>query len=233
MPQVLGLVVVCSLCCVHAPRARADEATSAQLGAPGQWLLDGSVGGSYELRVMQQDGGQRPVFHDVEHLSIWLAPAALRFVAPSFAVGASLLLGKDHQSREDGLELDELSCGANVLLAYHVPFTPRVFLLPRLAAGVSYAERNLRLPTVSPFGGGLDPRFAFVPNRTYYVALAGDLSVVHATLSIPLSFSVAQGVFIGVGPYVRARYALEGVLSVGAPDWAVAFGIESIIGTWL
>ena len=222
-----------SLCCAHATSAHADEAASEPLGAPGQWLLDGSLGGSYELRGMRQDGGQRPTFHDVERLSIWLAPAALHFIAPSFALGASLLITKDHQSRNDGLELDELGYGANVLLAYHIPFTPHVFLLPRLALGVSFVEKNLRMPVMSPFGFGNFDRYAYIANRTYYAALAGDLSVVHATLSIPFSVSVTEGVFLGIGPYARARYALEGVLTVGAPDWEVAFGVESIIGTWL
>jgi hypothetical protein len=230
---LLGLALLGTVCCAHASGARTDEGPSTRLGAPGQWLLDGSVGGSYELRNMRQHGGQHPVVHDVEHVSVWLAPAALHFVAPSFALGASLLMAMDRQSRDDGLKLDELGYGANVLLAYHVPLTARVFLLPRLALGASYVTKDMSMPATSPFGFGNVDRFGYIPNRTYYAALAGDLSVAHATLSIPVSVSVAEGVFLGIGPYVTGRYALEGVLRVGAPDWSLAFGIESVIGTWL
>jgi len=221
-------LLLLALGCTLASPVHADEV--APLGATGQWLLGGSAGGTYESRTVRDEPGP-PTFHAIDHASLWIAPSLLHFVATDFAVGLSLLVGHDHYDRSDGLETEEFFVGGGARIAYRGGLAPAVFLLPTLSAGAMRLERSITSPSrVSiPF-----ERFSWVPLASAMAeALIADVTGLHATLSVPLAFSPAAGLVLGVGPYVRARYALSGMLSPGARDWDVSLGLDSTIAIWL
>jgi hypothetical protein len=213
--------------CAAVEPVRADEPLS--LGTPGQWLVGGSAGGSYEKRSWREDFAS--VQHvDIDHLSFWVAPSAARFVATDIALGAELLAGHDQYDRDDGFEIDELSFGGSALLVWRVAISERTFLLPELALGATRIERSLSF-TPGPLSGFGGPGLGF--QRSFDEALGGDVSVLHARLSVPFAVAAAPGLYFGIGPYLQARWAASGILALGARDWAAALGLSTVIGFWL
>lgn len=205
-----------------APSARADELPP--FGGKGQWLLGGTLGATYQEASQDSSRG-------TEHLSLWLAPAALHFVARDFALGASLALGMDRYDYGAGRGIDEDSIGGNVLIAYRAGLGASAFLLPQLALGVVYVARSKHvLPGAFDVDGTLFNRSRFFPLNLRYAT--GDETRMQSTLSLPLCFSPAPAFFFGFGPYIRGEYALEGNLEPAGGDWLVAFGLASVLGSW-
>ena len=207
--------------------ARADDREP--LGSPGQWLLDGSAGGSYQLTQTAVPANARLQFTDVVQWSGWLAPSAQLFVARDVALGGSIGIGSDYTTRDD-FDLSEVSLSASPQVSFHAALGDHAFLLPELALGIAYVQRTLTFATV---GGAFYEGYRFIPNRALYYALGSDLGVLQTTLFVPLAFAPTPGIFLGIGPYVRARWAWTGVLDTGGREFAVAVGIATIIGTWL
>jgi hypothetical protein len=228
----MALHVLVAFCSLAAERARADAPPP--LGTAGQWMVGGRAGGSYEWREAD-DAARNPATIDVQQWSLWLAPSTSHFVATDLALGASFVLGADHSERSDGLEFDEIHYGGSALIAYRIGLGRRVFLLPELALGAVYVNRSARLTGAAASSEtGAFERYQFVPlRRAYFEAFEQDTTALRALLTLPVAFSPTPGFFIGIGPYLHARYALSGVLALGAREWAVAAGISTVIGFWL
>lgn len=207
--------------------AHADEDEGEPLGTAGQWLLGGSGGGSYQLTHTEAPTNARLLFTNITHWSGWLAPSAQLFIARDIALGGAVCVGSDYYARDD-FDLSEWSASASPQISFHVALGEHTFLLPELSLGIAYVARSL---TFSKIEGEFD-RYRFIPNRAYYAALGSDLGVLQTTLFMPFAYTPAPGIFFGLGPYVRGRWAWTGVLDPSGRKWAVAIGAASIIGTW-
>ena len=133
--------------------ARADDREP--LGSPGQWLLDGGAGGSYQLTHTAAPANARLQFTDVVHWSGWLAPSAQLFVARDVALGGSIGIGSDYTTRYD-FDLSEVSISASPQVSFHAALGDHAFLLPELTLGIAYVQRTLTFSTgLGPFEKGI------------------------------------------------------------------------------
>jgi hypothetical protein len=202
MAHAAGLLLVLTLGGLGPLAAPANADSVAPLGATGQWLLGGSAGGTYETRSTRNHEGP-PVSYDMNHLSLWLSPSVLHFVATDFAVGVSLLVGRDHYARSDGVDLYELRFGGGAQLAYRAGLGAHAFLLPRLSIGGTQLEKWASPPEGGFSNSGADAfeRYRWVPFRdAYYEGLVSEPTALYATLSLPLAFSPAAGLYLGSRP---------------------------------
>jgi hypothetical protein len=220
----LALAAVLGLCCALPAGARAQD--TAALGAKGQWLLGGSAGGTFEWQQWRQPQ-PAVVVQSVEHLSVWIAPRALLFVATDLALGAELWVGLDRYAREDDLIFTAGGIGGNLVLAYRVGLGESVFLLPELSLGVADVVRSVSIASGEPPGDGFG---RFIPNRAALRSWT-SATVLQATLAIPFAFSPAPHFFAGLGPYARAQWSPEQVTPRG-DTWSVTIGVVTQLGTW-
>ena len=229
--------VACALalcaCALASQGARAD--TPEPFGTAGQWTVGGSAGGFYAREQTQRDPGSSPEMVDVEHWDIWISPSTLHFVTTDVALGGSFSLGKESSERGDGFRLDAFHYGASALVAFRIGLGARLLLLPQLGFGPLWVIRSGRGPsTPSVSASDAFERFAWRPLRNAWAqAYSLDTTALRATLSVPLAVSPTPGLLLGFGPYVNARYALDGVVGAGADDWAIAVGIGTLVGFWL
>lgn len=143
------------------------------------------------------------------------------------ALGGTLSAGTDGYSHRD-YDLDEVNIGAGVLLTYHATLGDQTFLRPQFGFGVSYAERSVHFADEAAFEA-----VAYESNGLRLRALESDLGLTYATAFLPLAYTPAPGVFLGLGPFVRGRWAFSGILDPFGRESAFTIGIASIIGTWL